>query len=455
MSNFITDPISYKAVLTNNNLKIYGNNCIVEGGEFTFDINKDTGWLQIRIFPGMYILDNKLIILSQYHNLSINLQPYDDTGTILILAHLTPCQINCNHQFFYRASFLSFDRTILDPTYLIEDNNTNNIDIINISETILLGTISFKKDNYNNIENVYNSTPDRNNIFSYINNPSYTILNNEYEEMPFDNFTDRICSLIKGQTGGTGGIGYSGQTGQTGGTGGLGQTGGTGALGCMGLPGSGLEHTHIQQEFSLRWNITHNLNTKYPFIQVISGNNILYPAVNFLDENNLTLIFNEPSAGRCLLLVGRYLSNNLNDCISDIITCPDVNINNIDFPCVTTGGTGARGREGPRGLKGDKGEIGPMGLHGAPGRDGKDGCDGIQGPRGPKGDPGYEGPEGPMGPKGLTGPKGKDGFGIITERVASNGLSGNIVFNSGFCINWTKNKNNVITKVDYSYYMGE
>lgn len=98
-----------------------------------------------------------------------------------------------------------------------------------------------------------------------------------------------------------------------------------------------------------------------------------------------------------------------------------------------TGAQGERGEPGPKGdpgATGEKGEqgiqgpAGPAGPQGEPGEKGEQGIQGLQGPTGPQGETGIQGEKGEAGPQGEQGPAGepgKDGRGITSVTIKTDG----------------------------------
>lgn len=86
-----------------------------------------------------------------------------------------------------------------------------------------------------------------------------------------------------------------------------------------------------------------------------------------------------------------------------------------------TGAQGIQGIQGPVGPTGPQGEPGPKGEQG---EKGEQGIQGLQGPIGPQGEPGIQGEKGEAGAQGEQGPAGepgKDGRGITSVTIKTDG----------------------------------
>lgn len=86
-----------------------------------------------------------------------------------------------------------------------------------------------------------------------------------------------------------------------------------------------------------------------------------------------------------------------------------------------TGAQGIQGIQGPAGPTGPQGEPGPKGEQG---EKGEQGIQGLQGPTGPQGEPGIQGEKGEAGAQGEQGPAGepgKDGRGITSVTIKTDG----------------------------------
>lgn len=98
-----------------------------------------------------------------------------------------------------------------------------------------------------------------------------------------------------------------------------------------------------------------------------------------------------------------------------------------------TGAQGERGEPGPKGdpgaagaqgEQGIQGPAGPAGPQGESGPKGEQGIQGLQGPTGPQGEPGIQGEKGEAGSQGEQGPAGepgKDGRGITSVTIKTDG----------------------------------
>lgn len=91
------------------------------------------------------------------------------------------------------------------------------------------------------------------------------------------------------------------------------------------------------------------------------------------------------------------------------------------------GDPGAAGAQGEQGIQGPAGPAGPQGEpgpKGEPGEKGEQGIQGLQGPTGPQGEPGIQGEKGEAGAQGEQGPAGepgKDGRGITSVTIKTDG----------------------------------
>lgn len=88
------------------------------------------------------------------------------------------------------------------------------------------------------------------------------------------------------------------------------------------------------------------------------------------------------------------------------------------------GATGAQGEQGIQGPAGPAGPQGEQGPKGEPGGKGEQGIQGLQGPTGPQGETGIQGEKGEAGPQGEQGPAGepgKDGRGITSVTIKTDG----------------------------------
>ena len=99
-------------------------------------------------------------------------------------------------------------------------------------------------------------------------------------------------------------IGYSGSQGYTGSQGIQGDAGFTGSAVVVG------QFLYEQNVASNVWTVTHNLGQKYLSVELINDQDdslvgtYSYPVVRFLDENNLTVTWTEPTTGKAVLSAG-------------------------------------------------------------------------------------------------------------------------------------------------------
>jgi hypothetical protein len=424
-----TSIIPYKSGLGESPLRIYGNNCIVEGGTFISNLSSDNGnVLEVIISSGMYIMNNNLLVLSNNHKLDLDLSPYSSNGTIIVCAVYTSCSVEYKSSFYYRIAYMSEDGNHILP-------NDSNFDMFaENNNIIILGTINFSKDNNGQVINQFNTTPNRRNILSYIINPRLIIKDFTYEVMPFDRVTDRLSELLYNQTGGTGGTGGMGVSGGTGGTGAIGMSGGTGGTGGMGVAGAGKSYLHIQCNADTTWTVNHDLEEKYLVVQCIDNDDkVIQPKnIQYISQSQLKVFFSEPISGHVICVGGRRGGsaiggdgpgtggNSTSNGSSE--SSNGVNIN-VDSGPPIKGEKGDRGDPGPAGANG---AVGPMGQIGPPGRDGRDGCQGPQGPRGPKGDPGPPGVAGCPGPPGEPANINRD---MITSLITAKDIPASPIYN--------------------------
>lgn len=442
--SYITPGISYKSFLVQSPLKIFGNNTIIDGGVVTLtDIDFSTQDLFFTISPAEFILSNTLITLSKEYEVDFNISSYDQNGTIIVLVHFVPCNDKLDNNIYYRVGYISNTNNIILPNYSITKYEP---DIVTFSSTILLATFSIIRDENNNLIDIINTTPNRDKITSYFDYKNYTFnLDTTLPIQPFDRITTRLAKLLYNNTGGTGGSGGSGNIGNTGPTGGTGGTGGTGEKGdCEGITPVRF-YVHNQCNEDTVWEVEHNFNQQYIFVQVIDHctHAVIIPKqVIFKDINTTQIVLPEPACGYAILLSGPVLLNDYKALVDAFIY---------------TGGTGGSGTidststinkncdcyigpQGPRGDIGPAGPQGPMGLPGLPGppgRDGRDGCQGPIGPQGPQGAPGEsgpmgcQGPQGVAGPAGMPGPRGETGGSGSTGGSGGTGASGESVYTGG------------------------
>lgn len=404
----ITPAMPYRSVALESPLRIYGHNCIVNGGDFT--LSREDNTLKVKISPGQYILNNTLLVLNYYHDLDLDLTPYSDLGKILVICSYQPCSNLQLSSFYYRLAYLSTTGQELLPPF--ETNTLNKTDIFEISSNLILGTISFKKDNNGNIITVKDTTPLRTRIESYINNPFIKIKSSSYEVMPFDRLTDRLCYLFNGQTGGTGGIGETGSSGGTGNTGEIGPPGPTGGTGNTGIAGAGKSYLHTQCTPDSVWTILHELDEKYVVVQCVNSQDevILPRSIKFVSPSEVKVSFGREISGYAIIIGGKRHGAAIGG-NQEVPPSSNQSNSNTQF-CPNPGPEGKPGPRGDTGPQGPQGPMGPIGPQGIPGRDGREGAQGVPGPQGPKGDPGPPGPPGCPGPPGPT-------YQITTQAVTS------------------------------------
>ena len=411
--NYTSQVIPYRSTFTESPLRIYGNNCIIDGGTLVGEIlDPVANIVQVTFSPGEFILSNSLIILSQVYKLQLDLSPYTQFGTVLALLHFTACSSLSKNSIFYRLAYFPKDRYGLYPFVA---GNSQDTDIVDDGNTILLGTFIFDKDADRHLTTFIQTTPTTELLPSYIFNPRYQVTEKtQLEVMPYDRLTDRMAKLTYNQTGGTGAVGLKGDKGETGGTGGTGETGGTGGTGA---PAPTLDSTlaryylHRQCTADSIWRVTHKFQQKYVHVQVIDiyDRLILPKEIIFLSPSEIEIYFGEEVAGYAVVISGP--DPNADSASAAAVTaalassvnapCPII-INNTSGSNSNSGSEGGNtGAQGPRGDPGPQGPVGPQGVpgpQGIPGRDGRDGCQGPPGPQGPKGDPGPQGPAGCPGP---------------------------------------------------------
>lgn len=404
---YVSNPITYRSTMVESPLRIYGSNCIIDGGNLTGRVaDKDECIAEITISPALFILSNSLIVLSESYPLQIDLSSYDANGYICALVHLTPCgQMNKN-TVVYRLAYMPESGKGLYPAVLQEDDKE---DLVDVGSTILIGTFRFHKDQDAKLTHLVNNTPNRNKLISYVDNPIYQVSQmTQLEEMPFDRITDRLAKLLLGQTGGTGARGFKGDTGGTGSTGDTGARGTTGGTGGTGSTATTTRYyLHRQCQPDSIWTVQHKFNQKYVQVQVVD----IYDKVVLPKE----IVLKSPS--ECEILFGQEVAG-----YATIISAPKITEDEQNAAsaagagttiCVNSNGQqGPQGAQGPRGDVGPQGPVGPQGIPGMPGpagRDGRDGSQGPPGPQGPKGDPG------PQGPAGCPGPPAEINAAVISQ----------------------------------------
>ena len=402
---YLSEPIAYRSILVESPLRVYGNNCIVDGGElFATLSSSDPYGINVQITPLTAIVSNTLVTISQICNLQLNLSSFDQFGLVFVLFHYTPCSTlgQNNNSIFYRLAYFGKDRLgLLPPVYVGEDEDKQ--DIVDVSSTILLGVLSFVKDpSTGYLIKLENVTPSRTKIESYIFNSRFLVTpDTELEVMPFDRVTDRLCALFYGQSGNTGGTGGSGQTGGSGGTGATGATGDTGATGPTPDVIPCRFYLHRQCDPEITWTIEHNFGEKYVIVQIVDENDkvILPKDIILSSKYHCEIQFGEKVAGYAMAICGPV---NIFDATTfDTSSSLSGSSSGSGISINSSACQGPQGPQGPRGDLGPQGPAGPQGppgLPGIPGRDGRDGCQGPPGPQGPKGDPGPQGPEGCPGP---------------------------------------------------------
>jgi hypothetical protein len=123
---------------------------------------------------------------------------------------------------------------------------------------------------------------------------------------------------------------------------------------------------------STTWVFTHNLNEKYPVVELYDiDDQILAAPTVATNSNTLTITFAVPVAGTAVATVG-----------------------------------GMRGYQGYQGFQGQDGYVGADGAQGAQGNRGFQGFQGVKGDQGVTGAQGFQGPIGFQGSQGETGAQG-------------------------------------------------
>ena len=425
----VTNPIPYRSMMTESPLRIYGNNCIVDGVNLSGIITgEETNTLKVSFQPGQLLMSNTLLVLNQLHELEIDLSSFSDTGTVLALAHYCPCTQAKLSSFYYRLAYLPQIGNKILPT--VAGTDTAGHDLIEHGSTIILGTFSFSKNTDGYLNNFVQTTPNRHNILSYITNPAVDIGNDEFEIMPFDRVTDRLCSLMYGQTGGTGARGRQGVTGGTGGTGNTGGLGDSGGTGGTGIPGAGKSYFHTQCNPDSVWTVQHDLNEKYVVVQCMDVyDQVIIPkAIKLVSPSEAKISFSKEIAGYATVIGGRRGGPAIGGTAVDATSTSEATSSTTI--CVSGSG-GETGPQGPRGDIGPQGTPGPAGCPGTPGppgRDGRDGCPGPVGPQGPKGDPG---PAGAPGCPGAPGSASSSGGSVLSaQNIPCTNIGGRIDVNS-------------------------
>ena len=250
MKDYITTPIIYRSILIENPLKVYAHmNCIVDGALVNgFISDSSKGILQFDITPGLFIVSDTLLVLSDQYTLYLPVNPYLPNGKVAVFFSYCSCSPNNQSAVYYRVGYIPKDQYIVYPT--CPSSSDSSVDIIDECGTILLALFSFEKSDSGEVIRLLNETPDRNLLSSYVYNPKIQVTETtELELMPFDRLTDRLAALLADHTGGVGGTGGTGSrglqgcrglpghTGHTGGSGGSGDTGDTGGTGNTGGTG--------------------------------------------------------------------------------------------------------------------------------------------------------------------------------------------------------------------------
>ena len=207
--SYISEPVIYRSMLIESPLEVYGNNCIVEGANLTYDLDENKIF-QVTITPSIFVISNRLIKLSESYTVDLDCSIYNfDDSKLVLLGHFVMCSNNSCTNFLYRLAILSDKTHSLYPSVL----DSNNNDIVN-NPSILLGAFDVIRNENGEIISIENLTPDRKKALSYVTNPSYLVTpTKNLELMPFDRVTDRVAELIVFNTGGTGAQGIPGPQG--------------------------------------------------------------------------------------------------------------------------------------------------------------------------------------------------------------------------------------------------
>lgn len=425
---YLSDAMPYRSMMAESPLRIYGDNCIVDGVELVGRLQDTTSNIYTVDFkPGQLLMSNTLLVLNNTHTLDIDLSPYADTGVLLALAHYCPCTQNSLSSFYYRLAYVSANGGKLLPL-AGAGGETSSIDLISQCSTIVLGTFSFSKNVKGDIINVVQTTPLRNLILSYINNPKISIANGLFEVMPFDRLTDRLCRLMYGQTGGSGARGRTGGTGNSGGTGETGGVGESGGTGGVGIPGAGKSYFHTQCSPDSIWTIQHQLDEKYIMVQCVDVyDQVIIPkSIKLISPSECRVSFGKEIAGYAVCIGGRRGGPAIGGTGSSAGGTSGSATTQI---CVSSGTPGTQGPRGDTGPAGPAGPPGCPGLAGPPGRDGRDGCVGPIGPQGPKGDAGPPGAPGCPGAPGTINPAAVAAM-ISAQQIPCTNISGRTDVNS-------------------------
>lgn len=398
MSSYLSNPIVYRSIFVESPLRIYGDDCIVDGCNLAHELI-DNRIIRVTISPSSFLLGNKYLVLSESYTLELDCSIYDTNSQLLLLCHFINCNEDLGSNVIYRLAILPPIQPKLMP---VVNYNSTSSDIVDSCSSIILGTFSFEKDSMGLITNCYNSSPNKKDPWSYINNPRLKVSDNTtLEVMPYDRVTDRMAELIAGNTGGTGPIGLQGPTGGTGGSGSTGDTGGSGGTGSLSRLTAAKQYIHKQTSPNSIWQIFHNLDEQYVHVQVYDQSNkvILPKEIVLINKKILEIQFGQAVTGIASILAGPYVPNVEDDCVNFNVTQIIYTGGSGESPTITvsptlTGGTGNTGHRGERGQIGPAGPQGPSGLQGIPGRDGRDGCQGPPGPQGPPGEKGEPGEPG-------------------------------------------------------------
>lgn len=426
--SYITSAYPYKSVATESPLKIYGNNCIIDGGTFSVSLKDTTSnTIQVAINPGQFLMNNTHLVLTQIHNLDLDVSSFSDLGTVLVLGQYCPCTNLSLSSFYYRLAYLSENGNQLLPIASL--NSTSGSDLCSTCQTLILGTINFSKNVAGKVINVVDTTPLRTNVLSYINNPSLSVEGSTYEVMPFDRLTDRLCKLFYGQTGGTGSRGATGGVGISGGTGATGTVGITGGSGGTGISGAGKSYFHTQCTPDSIWTVTHELDEKYVVVECINTyDEVIVPKqIKFISPSECKISFGKEVAGYVICVGGRRGGSAIGG--DEESSSSTSSTTSTTSTCSQTGASGSQGPRGDQGPSGPQGPPGCIGMPGIPGRDGRDGCVGPIGPQGPKGDPGPPGPPGCPGPPGQITP-GMLASLLSAQQIPCTSIKGNSDVNS-------------------------
>ena len=425
---YLSDAMPYRSMMSESPLRIYGENCIIDGVELVGGLQDTTSNVYVVNFKsGQLLMSNTLLTLSNVHSLELDLSPYSDNGIVVALAHYCPCTQNNTSNFYYRLAYISSKGGDLLPL-ASAGGNTSNVDLVTQCATIVLGTFSFSKDVNGNVISIVQTTPLRNLILSYINNPKITISSTQFEIMPFDRLTDRLCRLMYGQTGGSGARGRTGGTGNHGNTGETGGVGHTGGSGGMGIPGAGKSYFHTQCSPDSIWTIAHSLEEKYVMVQCVDVyDQVIIPkSIKLISPSECRVTFGKEVAGYAVCIGGKRGGPAIGGTSTTSSASSSSSSTQI---CVSSGTAGEQGPRGDIGPNGPPGPPGCPGMGGPPGRDGRDGCCGPIGPQGPKGDVGPPGSPGCPGAPGTINPAAVAAM-ISAQQIPCTNIAGRTDVNS-------------------------